>query len=341
MVLFRADANSQIGMGHVMRCLSIADAFRETGQDAVFLLADNHAAGIVELRGYKAVVLNSSYREMEEELSLWPVFNPDIIIVDSYFVSNFYLEKLKEKAKLVYLDDMASFPYPVDILVNYNAYGIDIDYSKLYRQSISEPDYVLGISYAPLREMFAGLSKKIQNKRVSDILFSTGGSDDLHIALNLVKSKPENYHYHILIGAMNTDKAEIKKLAALQENIQIHEDVQDMKSLISGCDIAISAAGSTLYEICACGVPLITYIVADNQIPGAVAFEKLGLAENCGDMRGKEDVVSSLIRSVERLAKNYNRRVEVGKRMQYMVDGQGAARLTNQIMTIINDKKIQ
>ena len=81
-----------------------------------------------------------------------------------------------------------------------------------------------------------------------------------------------------------------------------------MRALILSMDICVSAAGSTLYEICACGVPLITYILADNQIPGAGTFEKSGLAVNCGD------------------------RVEVGKRMQEMIDGYGAERLVRQLM---------
>ena len=57
--------------------------------------------------------------------------------------------------------------------------------------------------------------------------------------------------------------------------------VKDVKSLIESCDITISAAGSTMYEICACGVPMVTYSLADNQNPGTEAFEKQSLAAGC------------------------------------------------------------
>ena len=95
--------------------------------------------------------------------------------------------------------------------------------------------------------------------------------------------------FHFLIGAMNQDKKEIEKLAEGMSNAVLHYNVSDMKSLICSCDIAVSAAGSTLYEICACGVPLITYVLADNQYEGAKAFEEKGLALNCGDIRNMDN----------------------------------------------------
>ena len=111
-------------------------------------------------------------------------------------------------------------------------------------------------------------------------------------------------------------------------------------------DICVSAAGSTIYEICACGVPLITYILADNQISGAETFEKLGLAVNCGDLRSAAVNISDsltlvsksksennsaeiILTAVERLAEEYEYRVQVGKLMQEMIDGYGAERLVS------------
>ena len=126
---------------------------------------------------------------------------------------------------------------------------------------------------------------------MTDVLLSTGGSDELHIALSFIKhlcEQPDSgITYHVLIGAMNTDKDEIRSLAADKEWIELHENVADMKSLICSMDVVVSAAGSTLYEICACGVPLITFSAADNQVPGAEAFSSLGLAVNVGDLRSK------------------------------------------------------
>lgn len=334
MIYIRADANPNIGMGHIMRCLSIADAASNLDQDITFILADDRVLDLVQSRGYTGIILNTDYRNMDAELDRWPPVSFDVIIVDSYFVTESYLKFLKSKTeKLVYIDDLASFHYPVDILVNYNAYGIMLNYHSLYNEAdVQEPYFILGPTYAPLRSMFRGLEKKIQPKTVKNVLISTGGADSEHIALSIVKAKPSDYTYHLLIGALNSDKEEIRKLAAEQESIVLHENVSDTKSLICSTDIAVSAAGSTLYEICACGIPLITYILADNQIPGAEAFEKLSLSINLGDIRNVDESASKILTAINCLADDYEKRCEVGSRMQEMIDGFGADRMVEKMM---------
>lgn len=329
MIIIRADANPNIGMGHIMRCLSVADAASSSGHKVTFILADDGVEGLVNERGYEAIVLHTDYKDMESEV--WPEIAAELIIVDSYYVTKPYLEKLRLRAPLVYIDDILSFPYPVDILVNYNAYAPFAGYHELYENSgVEEPHLILGTTYAPLRAMFRGLSKKEQKRDVENVLISTGGSDVEHVALRIVEAQPTARTYHLLLGNMNEDKEEIRKLAG--KNIVLHENVTDMKTLICSMDLAVSAAGSTLYEICACGVPLITYVLADNQIPGAQAFERLGLAINLGDMREVEDPSKLILSSIEMLAYDYERRVEVGQKMQSMIDGFGADRMVEEIM---------
>lgn len=334
MIYIRADANPNIGMGHIMRCLSIADVIRGSGNDVTFIMADDEVKQFVKNREYKVVVLNSDYKNMEDELPMWESISADLIIVDSYFVTGKYLSTLKKKAKLVYIDDLAVFPYPVDVLVNYNAYGSDIDYHCLYNMgAVEEPEYILGPEYAPLRSMFYGVEKKRQKRKVRNVLLSTGGSDPEHVALQIVKENPTDYTYHILVGNMNSDKKEIERLAG--RNIVVHKNVADMKSLISEMDIAVSAAGSTMYEICACGVPLIIYVLADNQILGAKAFEKIGLAENLGDMRQVEKPAEVICTCVEKLADDFVGRKVMGTHMQKMIDGYGADRIWSMINSFL------
>lgn len=329
MFYIRADANSNIGMGHIMRCLSIADAAREIGCEATFILSDEASAQIVTNRGYSTIILHSDYTSLDDELPLWPEIRADFVIVDSYYVTESYLTSLKQKTCLVYLDDLASFAYPVDVIINYNAYGPSINYNSLYRQ-YKLPDLILGVDYAPLRAMFREVKKKKQKKDVRDIFVSLGGSDPNHLSLKMIRTKSQKYIYHILVGNMNSDKEEIKKYA--DDHVVIHEDVEDMKTLISACDIAVSAAGSTLYEICACGVPLITFVTADNQTYGASAFERLGLAVNLGEIRGEDEIVEGLKNAIEKLTENYDLRVEMGQRMQTMIDGFGARRIVEQLL---------
>ena len=326
----RADANPNIGMGHVMRCLSIADALRDSKQDVIFILADKTVEPLIKTRGYEAFILNSDYKDMDSELPSWPKQKPYAIIVDSYFVTSSYLTSLKQRteAKIIYIDDLASFPYPVDILIAYNAYADSQTYEKLYGLR-KLPCLILGLSYAPLREMFQNVPHREQPEQVKNILISTGGADFLHLAKQFLQYPlPKDYVYHLLIGSLNTDKDEIEQLANGKSNVVLHENVSDMRSLIESCDVAISAAGSTLYEICACGVPLITYSVADNQLLGAEAFEKLGLAINCGDLRTESAPIEKIMAALTDLVIDHAKRTEMGAKMQSLIDGKGANRLS-------------
>ena len=163
---------------------------------------------------------------------------------------------------------------------------------------------------------------------IRHVFVSTGGSDSLHLALRItkhLKNNPSNYIFHILLGKLNQDKEEIKSTSG--ENVVLYDNVADMKTLIFSCDIAVSAAGSTMYEIFACGVPFITYSTADNQIFGAERMDKMGIAHNCGDFRLTEHPETVIIDAVEKLAADYDKRVRVGAKMRELVDGYGADRI--------------
>lgn len=351
-IFIRADANHSIGMGHIMRCLSIADAFTMVNETKIsFVLADDNAYQLICGRGYSAVVLNTDYTNMESELCRWPETEPELIVVDSYYVTKAYLQKLRNRTeKLIYIDDLASFAYPVDILINYNIYAPYINYHDIYiSNKLSEPFLILGARYAPLRRMFRNIQKKQQPETVHNILFSTGGADELHLNLalihHLLKTGTKGRCFHFLLGAMNTDKELFRSISKGNEDIVLHDNVIDMENLISSCDLVVSAAGSTLYEVCACGIPMIVYSIANNQKKGMEAFEKLGLAINVGDLRTKEslslslemkgkldeDAVERVFGAIDKLSDEYNYRVKIGIQMQNLIDGFGADRIVKAI----------
>ncbi len=339
MIFFRADGNAKIGSGHIMRCLSIADAVKRKKVECLFIIADKTFKSLIESRGYDVFILNSDYRDTDgefEDLKKAVIsYFPEMVIVDSYFVTANYLQKLKELACLGYIDDLALFAYPADILVNYNVYGPDIDYRKLYfNENITCPRLILGASYAPLREMFRNISRREQNETVKDIFISTGGADSTHLSLKIADyvAQESSYNWHFLVGAMNPDYEQINMIAEKNKKVHIHYNVKDMKSLICSCDLVISAAGSTMYEAAACGVPMITYVVADNQVPGAETFAKLGLAVSCGDLRNKDNAVRILMDSVNELTRDFVLRKEIGVRMQNLVDGFGAERMALKLL---------
>ena len=334
MILFRADGNPDIGTGHIMRCLSLADALQEQGGEITFITAESYFQRLIQTRGYPCTVLGTAYDRMEEELSIFlPIIErerPELVILDSYFVTPQYMEAVKRTVPLLYTDDLNLFDYPVDIVVNYNIYGPDVPYPQ-------NKMYLLGPQYAPLRKEFQGLSQRNTKDRVENVLVSTGGTDPYHVALHcaeyLRKHLPrENMIFHFVLGAMNRDIVQLEQIAEDFSFIKLHRQVTDMCSLMLQCDVAISAAGTTLYELCACGVPAVTYILADNQIQGAQMFQKAGLMPCAGDIREDACFLEHLFELLNSLADDFAQRQHIAEQMQGAVDGRGAARLAEAVL---------
>ena len=110
MVIIRADGNGMIGMGHVMRCLSIADALRKQLEDVLFVTACQECVSVIQAKGYEVVYFNNDYRCMEEEIVPFQTLildkQADIVLVDSYQVTGPYMKALSEVVTLAYMDDM-------------------------------------------------------------------------------------------------------------------------------------------------------------------------------------------------------------------------------------------
>ena len=333
MILIRTDGNMQIGTGHIMRCLSLSDAFRERGGEVVFVTAESYFQKLIQSQGYSCTVLGTAYDNMEEEL---PTFlpplereRPELVILDSYFVTPGYMKAIKSISKLLYIDDLNAFDYPADAVVNYAVYGPEMPYPQ-------NKEYFLGPQYALLRKQFQGLGRRIVRERVENVLVSTGGTDQYHVALRCaeyLREHPprENMVFHMVLGTMNQDVAELERIARELPFIKLHCQVADMCSLMLQCDMAVSAAGTTLYELCACGVPTVTYVLADNQIRNAASFEEAELMLNAGDIRGDQQFAGQLFERLDMLIKDSALRQSMSERMQAMVDGCGAERLAAEI----------
>ena len=317
-----------------MRCLSLADALQEQGGEITFITAESYFQRLIQTRGYPCTVLGTAYDRMEEELSIFlPIIErerPELVILDSYFVTPQYMEAVKRTVPLLYTDDLNLFDYPVDIVVNYNIYGPDVPYPQ-------NKMYLLGPQYAPLRKEFQGVSQRNTKDRVENVLVSTGGTDPYHVALHcaeyLREHLPrENMIFHLVLGAMNQDAAELERIAEELPFIRLHRQITNMCSLMLQCDAAISAAGTTLYELCACGLPTVTYILADNQIQGAQMFQKAGLMPCAGDIREDACFLERLFELLNSLADDFAQRQRIAEQMQGAVDGRGAARLAEAVL---------
>lgn len=334
MILIRADANKEIGSGHIMRCLTLASAFVDAGEKVLFITADHCADSLIQNRGYESVCMETVWTKMDSEIpkliSIIKDYNPLFLLVDSYYATVDYFKQLNGIVKTVYFDDLNDSIRNVDTLINYNIYGTVLDYSKY---SEKETSLLLGPSFAPLRREFRNLDRFFIKNSVTDILVSAGGSDPHNVSeiiMSHICPQFKNIRFHVLVGSLNNRLEFLKSLET--DNVVLHIDEKKMCNLIHQCDIAISAAGVTLYELCACGIPTITYTLADNQLLGAGEFSRQGLMIYVGDSREGYDFIEPLERELSRLIADKELRKKMSIKMQEVVDGNGVNRLVDMIV---------
>ena len=254
-----------------------------------------------------------------------------IFFLDSYYVTEHYLSAVRTAAKVAYLDDLQLFDYPADLLINYDVIpeSRSASYQAAYQNAART---LLGASYTPLRAQFTNLQPYCRD-RVSNILVTTGGSDPYHFCLRLIAAFRENSflhlcQLHVVVGRLNEDKDKLYKLADELPFLQLHENVSDMASLMASCDLAVSAAGTTLYELCAAGVPSMSFCLADNQLTAAKAFDEAGAIPCAGDIRRScDEVLGNVMNFVTYMSENSKKRKAALETMRQLVDGKGAMRI--------------
>lgn len=340
MVWIRADAGKEIGMGHVMRCLSIALALQERGQEVLFVLADDGAAGLLTEKGQAYTVLHTDYDRMEEELSLLlPMLEekrPDMFLADSYFVTPAYLEQVGKYTKTAYLDDTFPFPCPADVVINYNIYGGKLPYRE--KALPGNKEFLLGCDYVPLRKEFGQKAYRV-NEQAENVLITTGGSDRYNLACRILEEtlscgETGSLCYHVVSGAFNVNHAKLQKMADEHPNVLLYRNVGNMAELMERCDIAISAGGSTMYELCAVGVPVICFSFVDNQEKIVETFVEKELVCYGGNYLTEGNQMPARIAEAVRYLKDFGRRQVYSNRVKKLVDGAGADRIAEKLINL-------
>lgn len=341
MIWIRADANSEIGTGHVMRCLSVAAALQACGEEVCFLLADASAVMLLEERKQKYIILHTDFKQMEGELpdlrKLAKEQKPAACLIDSYFVTPEYLECLGGLCRTVYMDDVFRFPYAVDMLINYNIYGDSLPYRE--QPGKDSEEFLLGTSYAPLRQEFCTDTKEAVREHAKNVLITTGGSDKYNLAGKILRAVMEDaetskLQYHVVSGAFNAYFSDLKDLEKKYPNIQIHQNVTNMAELMRTCDMALTAGGSTMYELCAVGVPIICFSFVDNQERIVETFVKKEMVCYGGNyLLEKEAMTEQIVHYLKKLAANPKLRAMYAKKERNLVDGRGATRIAKALLS--------
>lgn len=336
MFYIRVDVNETIATGHVMRCLAIADAMRALGEETTFLVADETGAAFVTDKGYPVHCLHSKWDVLEEEvdalIALIQKYGIRQMLLDSYQVTPRYMERLQEHTRLIYLDDLDAFLYSCDQIINYAVYALDSSYATKDGQS----RHLLGACYMPLRHAFQGLPSKEIHKHMTNILVLTGGADRYHFARKFMEAylewnESEQICVTIICGRYNEDYGMLKMLAAKNAGITVKQSVSDIENYMREADVAVSAGGTTLYELCACGTPTISYLLADNQRKNVEKFAELKLIPYSGEAQSVQ-CIPKILRQIKLWQEDARERQNISERMQNMVDGNGAMRIAQKLL---------
>ena len=335
MVGIRTDMNNVIATGHIMRCLAIADAIRQLGEDTIFFLADAEGKDLVEKRGNKACVLHTYWKDLEQELDklaqLVAEYEITCLLIDSYQVTEGYLKKLSSLTRTIYIDDLGMYSYPVDAIICYANY-----WRKLYYKKGNQGTRLfLGTEYVPLRGEFCNCEKKQITEKAETLLLLSGGTAPFQIFPSLLEGIDyEAYRkVDVICGTYYTEYDELCKRYEAIDNIYFHRAVSNIEKYMMEADLAVSAGGTTLYELCAMGVPTISYSFADNQIENVRQFHEDRVIDYAGDVR-KDVVVATVNQYLDVYRQDRELRSERSRKMQMMVDGKGAMRIARQLLDL-------
>ncbi len=377
-VLIRADGNAAVAMGHVMRCLTIADALRELHIKVTFVSADDGSASVIKERGYACRVLGTDYAHVEGELpaikGVIEETGADLLLADSYYVSPAYFASLRGACPLALIDDFGEQAFPVDILINFQCYGGEIEYSLLYKEAnVPLPMLLTGARFLPLRSEYATAGKSRREKDVRDVLILTGGSDPLAVAASIAErlheerradanegsqavQKPcgeNDVRYHFLCGRFSKSLPVLEKLTAKDDHLILHTWTDAFWDFIKDFDLAVTAAGGTVYELCAAALPFIVYTFAKNQWQTASWLPAHAGIPSAGDVvlrTGEAGAVASegecvdaqairdLVDLIHALEQDPAKRDAIRSSMQTVTDGMGASRLASEVAAFLEKR---
>ena len=364
-VLFRCDTGTQIGTGHLMRCLTLAQALREQGVDCSFVCRDHPGANLEQVtqNGFTLHTLaqpSGNYRAAAHDLehAIWLGVSQqqdlvethlhighrqfDWLIVDHYALDIHWERPMRDIAqRILVIDDLADRAHDCNILLDQNLGRTEENYKNFLKK---ECLILLGPRFALLRPEFItfrtqALSTHVANSclPLRNILISMGGID-LPDATSAILNAlplcfiPTDVKISVVMGQKAPALSKVTNIASMlpwQVDVLIHPP--NMASLMVCADIAIGAAGSTSWERCCLGLPALLITTAPNQIPIASGLMGANAALGAGSFPC-DDLAIQLASGLAQLqtASVYDK---LSQAASALCDGAGVSRLLNKLMT--------
>lgn len=332
--VFRADASGVIGIGHIVRCLTLADSLRERGDRCVFVCCDGGGLEFVEAAGFEAVTAASAVNPAQDAVCTamaaesLGVSVADWLVVDHYGLDSRYESACRSFARRVaVIDDIGDRAHDCDLLVDQNLRtGGGGPYDGLVPESCAT---LLGPRFALVRPEFAATAaaRGSRDGIVRRILLFFGGGDPTGQSVKALRAllslDARGVEVDVVMSGASPFGQEVKSLSERLPGAQVHWHVRDMAALMSCADLMLGTGGSTSWERCVLGLPSITVTVADNQVPPTLALAECGATLFAGC--AQDVTAEALAAHIANLLADPQRVVEIGRAARAVTgDARGA-----------------
>ena len=284
-ILFRADGNASMGLGHLYRLFALVEVLKEH-YEYLFLTKENSAVTAIP-KSYNLALLPEDLDIQKEASWIAQRYPPSqhLLIADGYHFNSVYQQEVKKVGySLVYIDDLAKEHMFADIVVNHSPGLTDTAYhSEAYTQ------YALGVSFAILRPAFLkAASEPAISKKIDTAFVCFGGADSLDLSLKAAKalnSIPQIQKIHLVLGAAYKN-SNIYKFVKGKDHISIHKglDEKQLIALMRSSGLAIAPSSTIVYELCTVKLPVLSGYYVENQKGIYAALAKQKAIFEAGDL---------------------------------------------------------
>ncbi len=339
-LIIRADASVQIGSGHILRCLALAQAWQDGSGPVLFVTHGSLPPSLSTRLQVEAVNLLSldcqpgSIEDAQRTAALAREFGAIQMVVDGYHFGADYQRAIKEAGlKLLFIDDTGHAEhYYADWVLNQNIYADP----GLYASRETYTRLLLGTQFVLLRREFWKWRRWRHEipDMANKLLVTAGGTDPDNITLQIIEglntADLRELAVVVVVGGANPHVVQLQHAIELSSHkIRLDSNVSDMPTLMAWADIALSAAGSTIWELLFMGVPSITFSLAENQRHTA---DKL-LQENV-TMAVDATQPSDIATVIHKLLADKKTRAMMAKAGTGLVDGDGVERVLMRLQNL-------
>lgn len=357
-VAFRVDASLEMGTGHVMRCMTLANALLERGAQCHFLCREHpgHLMDLISKRGHEVHPLPLSKQpdsdsglahaqwlganwdeDARDSAEILEALNPHWLVVDHYALdARWEKQTTPTGTRTMVIDDLADRDHVCDLLLDQNWFA-DATQQRYQNRVPLRCQCFLGPAYALLKPEYKELrqSSPPRSGQVRKVMVFLGGSDPCNQTARVVKALTtpdlQSLSLEVVVGPNHPDPEGIEQLAQSRGNACCHKKLPSLAPLMAESDLMIGAGGSTTWERMCLGLPAIVISIARNQTNTNKALMKAGYIHFLGEMETvREGDITSAVRHC--LA-NPKALTQQSRLCQDLVSGKGTDTLCDQLFS--------